>query len=122
MRHAFSNGLQRIKVCFFLSSFVEIRLKQKQTNLVCPTCRKRCWIKDILYIDVSNCIVAYGKKKIENLSVERDRLNNEIQLLKNSIFDVDKLLRKTEHHLKLKRRFLHRLRHISKRKHHHRLN
>ncbi len=68
--------------------------------LVCPTCRKRCWLKDILYIDVSTCIVAYGKKKIENLSAERDRLKDDIQLLKDSIGNIRENIRKTENRLK----------------------
>jgi septal ring factor EnvC (AmiA/AmiB activator) len=86
-------------------------------NLVCPTCRKRCWLKDILYIDVSNCIVAYGKKKIENLSAERDRLKNDIQILKTSIANIRNHIKKTENQLKTKQRLLYRLKFISKRKH-----
>jgi prefoldin subunit 5 len=60
--------------------------------------------------------VAYGKKKIDNLSAERDRLDNDIRLLKNSIVDIRANLRKTEHRLKTKQRFLHRLRYICQRK------
>ncbi|CAF1386217.1 unnamed protein product [Adineta steineri] len=88
------------------------------TNKVCPTCRKRCWLKDILYIDISSCIVAYGKKKIDNLSTERDRLNYDINTLKDSIKKTREYVRKTENRLKFKQRFLHRLRYICKRKHH----
>jgi hypothetical protein len=84
--------------------------------LVCPTCRKRCWLKDILYIDVSTCIVAYGKKKIDNLSIERDRLNNDIQLLKDSIVNIRENIRKIENRLKTKQRLIHRLKYICKRK------
>ncbi|CAF1606991.1 unnamed protein product [Rotaria magnacalcarata] len=86
------------------------------TNKVCPTCRKRCWLKDILYIDVSTCIVAYGKKKINNLSAERDRLKNDIQTLKNSIANTRQYVRKTESRLQTKRILLHRLKYICKRK------
>ncbi|CAF4490990.1 unnamed protein product [Rotaria socialis] len=82
------------------------------TNKVCPTCRKRCWLKDILYIDVSACIVAYGKKKINNLSAERDRLKNDIQTLKNSIANTRQYVRKTESRLQTKRILLHRLKYI----------
>ncbi|CAF1085444.1 unnamed protein product [Rotaria sp. Silwood1] len=86
------------------------------TNKVCPTCRKRCWLKDILYIDISNCIVSYGKKKIDNLSIERDRLKNDIEILKNSITNIRQYVRKTEHQLKTKRLLLYRLKYICKRK------
>jgi hypothetical protein len=86
-------------------------------NLVCPTCRKRCWLKDILYIDVSTCIVAYGKKKIENLSIERDRLKNDIEILKSSIENIRNHIQITENQLKTKQRLLYRLKFISKRKH-----
>ncbi|CAF5043565.1 unnamed protein product [Rotaria sp. Silwood1] len=82
----------------------------------CPTCRKRCWLKDILYIDISNCIVSYGKKKIDNLSIERDRLKNDIEILKNSITNIRQYVRKTEHQLKTKRLLLYRLKYICKRK------
>ena len=83
---------------------------------VCPTCRKRCWLKDVLYIDLCNCIVTYGKKKIENLSVERDRLKDEIERLKESITMVEDDLRKTEYRLRDKQRFTRRLRVFSRRK------
>lgn len=91
--------------------------KIELNDLVCPTCRKRCWLKDILYIDVSNCIVAYGKKKIDNLSVERDRLNNDIEILKDSIRNLRKNLHTIENHLKTKQRLVHRLKYIYKRNH-----
>ncbi|CAF1141905.1 unnamed protein product [Rotaria sordida] len=86
------------------------------TNKVCPTCRKRCWLKDVLYIDVSTCIVAYGKKKINNLSAERDRLNNDIQTLKDSIANIGQYVRKIERRLKTKRLLLNRLKYFCKRK------
>lgn len=77
--------------------------------LVCPTCRKRCAMKDILHIDISTCIVAYGKKKIDNLSVERDRLKSDIQILQELIDHSRISARQTEHRLRTKRRFLGRL-------------
>ena len=83
--------------------------------LVCPTCRKRCAMKDILYVDVSMCIVAYGKKKIENLSVERDRLKSEIQLLQELIDHQRVDAEHAEDRLRSKRRFLARLKYISRR-------
>ncbi|UJR22375.1 hypothetical protein I4U23_025437 [Adineta vaga] len=83
-------------------------------NKVCPTCRKRCWLKDILYIDVSTCIVMYGKKKIDNLSAERDRLKHDIQTLREAIKTTRQSVRKIKYRFKTKQRLLNRLNYICK--------
>lgn len=108
----FNNGLIRTKVSEDISDDRRISI---DLLLVCPTCRKRCWLKDVLYIDLDNCIVNYGKKKIENLSVERDRLKEEIKRLKQSIVIVGEHLRKTEYRWRDKQRFTQRLRAFSRR-------
>lgn len=88
----------------------------ERARLVCPTCRKRCWLKDLLYIDVSACIVPYGKTKIENLSVERDRLNSDVQILKASISSVDQCVAQIQGRLRNKQRLLRRLQYVCRRR------
>lgn len=112
-----NNGLVPTKVCRLRSTLIDgFGNFFFFSSPVCPTCRKRCWLKDVLHIDLSHCIVTYGKKKIENLSAERDRLNDEIDRLKQSIGIVRDDLRQTEYRLQLKQRLVHRLRTLSRRK------
>ena len=110
VRLAFNNGWRWTRV----SRRTSRSKRSTPSVLVCPTCRKRCAMKDILYIDISTCIVAYGKKKIDNLSAERDRLKSDIQILQELIDHSRTSARRTEHRLRTKRRFLGRLKYVSR--------
>ena len=61
-------------------------------------------------------MVVYGKKRIECLSAERDRLKHDIQTLKDTIQTTRQTVRKFECRIQAKQRFLHRLNYICKHK------